>query len=76
MNQNENDNEEENVGADRLFLMTKLFNLDFHRTKFAVPKGHLLSSEVQSSVPLGIFEVFARSLETGTKVPVTKENAG
>jgi uncharacterized coiled-coil protein SlyX len=69
--------------------MTKLFNLDFHGTRFAVPKGNLLdlfehhpelvgkgSYEVQGSVPLEIFEIFARSLETGTKVSVTKENAG
>jgi uncharacterized coiled-coil protein SlyX len=34
------------------------------------------SYEVQSSVPLGIFEVFVDSLKTGTKVSVTKENAG
>jgi hypothetical protein len=27
-------------------------------------------------VPLEIFRVFARSLETGTKASVTKENAG
>jgi hypothetical protein len=27
-------------------------------------------------VPLGIFDVFARSVETGTKVAVPKENAG
>jgi hypothetical protein len=27
-------------------------------------------------VPLGIFQVFARPGETGTKVAVTKENAG
>jgi hypothetical protein len=69
--------------------MTTFFNLDFHGTRFAVPKGNLLdlfehhtelvakaSYGVQSSVPLDIFEVFARSLETGTKVAVTKENAG
>jgi uncharacterized coiled-coil protein SlyX len=73
----------------RLFLMMKKFNLDFHGTRFAVPKGHLInlfehhrdlidatSYEVESSVPLDIFEVFVNSLETGTKVTVTKENAG
>jgi uncharacterized coiled-coil protein SlyX len=68
--------------------MTNFFNLDFHGTRFAVPKGNLLdlfehhtelvaktSYEVQSSVPLEIFEVFARSLVAGTKVSLTKENA-
>jgi hypothetical protein len=65
-----------------------VFNLDFYGTKFAVPKDNLLdlvehqtefvakaSYEVQSSVPLGVFDVFARSLETGTKIAVAKENA-
>jgi hypothetical protein len=73
---------------DRLFLMTKFFNLDFHGTKFAVPKGNLLdlfehhtelvakaSYEVQSSVPLEVFELFLKALESGGKVTVTKENA-
>jgi uncharacterized coiled-coil protein SlyX len=68
--------------------MTKSFDLDFHGTRFTVPKLSLYdlfehqpdlfdatSYEDQSSVPLGVFEVFARSLETGTKVAVTKENA-
>jgi hypothetical protein len=32
------------------------------------------SYEVQRSVPLGIFELFVEAMETGTKVPVTKEN--
>jgi hypothetical protein len=34
------------------------------------------SYEVQSPVPLGIFKVFVEALETGTKIAVTKENAG
>jgi uncharacterized coiled-coil protein SlyX len=67
--------------------MTKFFNLDFHGTRFHVPKRSLfdlfehqrnlfdaISYKVQSLVPLGIFEVFVGSLETGTKVEVTKEN--
>jgi hypothetical protein len=65
------------------------FDLGFHATKFAVPKANLLdlfehhtglvakaSYEVQSSFPLGIFEVFVEALKRGTKVAVTKENAG
>jgi hypothetical protein len=53
-----------------------------------VPKGNLIpllehqpelvkkaSYEVQSSVPLEMFEIFVNHLETGTKVSVTKENA-
>jgi hypothetical protein len=68
--------------------MTKFFNLDFHGTTFAVPKPSLFnlfehqldlfdatSYEVQSSVPVGIFELFVDSLETGAKVAITKENA-
>jgi hypothetical protein len=75
--------------SDCLFLMTTLFNLDFHGTTFRVPKPSLFnlfehqrglfdatSYEVQSSVPLGIFEIFVEALKTGTKVAVTKENAG
>jgi hypothetical protein len=34
------------------------------------------SYDVHRSVPVGIFDVFARSVERGTKVAVTKENAG
>jgi hypothetical protein len=69
--------------------MTKKFVLDFQGTKFPVPKCNLLdlfehhpklvtstSYEVQSSVPVEIFEVFVKTLETGGKAPVTKENAG
>jgi hypothetical protein len=69
--------------------MTTVFNLDFHGTRFTVPKPSLFhffehqqdlfnatSYEVQSSVPLRIFEVFVEALKTGTKVAVTKENAG
>jgi uncharacterized coiled-coil protein SlyX len=74
---------------DRLFQMTTVFNLDFHGTRFTVPKPSLFnlfehqrslfdatSYEVQSSVPLGIFELFVDSLKTGTKVVITMENAG
>jgi hypothetical protein len=77
------------VSGDRLFQMTRFFNLDFHGTRCTVPKYTLFnlfehqqnlfdatSYEVQSSVPLGIFEVFVEALETGTQVRVTKENAG
>jgi hypothetical protein len=69
--------------------MTEWFNLDFHGTKFPVPKASLCnlfehqhdlidatSYGVQSSVPLDLFELFARSLEACEKVPVTKDNAG
>jgi uncharacterized coiled-coil protein SlyX len=65
-----------------------MFNLDFHGTRFTVPKPSLFylfehqrdlfdatSYEVQSLVPVGVFEVFVESLKTGTKVSVTKENA-
>jgi uncharacterized coiled-coil protein SlyX len=68
--------------------MTKFFNLDFHGTRFTVPKPSLFylfehqrhlfdatSYEVQSAVPLEIFEVFVEALNNGTKVAVTKENA-
>jgi hypothetical protein len=66
-----------------------VFNLDFRGTSFTVPKLSLFnlfehhrdlfdatSYEVQSSVPVGVFEIFVAALETGTKVVVTKENAG
>jgi hypothetical protein len=72
----------------RLFPMTKKLNLDFHGRKFPVPKGNLIdlfehhtelvakaSYEVQSSVPVEIFEIFVKALETGAKVSITKENA-
>jgi hypothetical protein len=68
--------------------MAIIFNLDFHGTRFTVPKPSLFylfehqrdlfnatSYEVKSSVPLEIFEVFVEALKTGTKVAVTKENA-
>jgi hypothetical protein len=67
--------------------MMKFFNLDFHGTRFHVPKPSLFnlfehqrslfdatSCDVQSSVPLGLFEVFVDALERGTKVEVKKEN--
>jgi hypothetical protein len=73
---------------DRLLPMAKLFTLDFHGASFPVPKGSLFdlfehhpelvtksSYEVQSSVPIDLFQAFVKALETGTKVPVTKENA-
>jgi uncharacterized coiled-coil protein SlyX len=76
-------------GGDRLFPMATLFHLDFHGTRFTLPKLSLFdlfehhrglfdatSYEVQSSVPLGVFELFMKALETGGKVPITKENAG
>jgi hypothetical protein len=75
--------------SDRLFHMTIIFNLDFHGTKFTVPKLSLFnlfehqrdlfdatSYKVQSSVPVEIFELFVKALETGTQIRVTKENAG
>jgi hypothetical protein len=75
--------------GDRLFWMAKFFNLDFRGTKFTVPKRSLFdlfehqrdlfdatSYVVQSSVPVEVFELFVKALETGEKVPVTKENAG
>jgi hypothetical protein len=34
------------------------------------------SYDLHSSVPLGIFQVFVRSVKTGIKVAGTKENAG
>jgi uncharacterized coiled-coil protein SlyX len=68
--------------------MTKQFCLDFHGTMFAVRKACLFdlferhpefvaesSYQIQSSVPLEIFEVFVKALESGGKFPVTKENA-
>jgi hypothetical protein len=69
--------------------MRKAFNLEFHGTQFTVPKLSLFNLfehqrdlfdatcyKVQSSVPLGIFEIFVKALETDGKVPLTKENAG
>jgi hypothetical protein len=74
--------------VDRLFTMTKKFNLDFHGTTFPVPKVRLINLfehqrglfdatayDVQSSVPLEIFELFVKALQTGGKVPVSKENS-
>jgi hypothetical protein len=68
--------------------MTKFFNLIFHGTWLSVPKLSLIKlfehqrclfdatgSEVQSSVPLELFEIFVEVLETDADVPVTKENA-
>jgi uncharacterized coiled-coil protein SlyX len=73
---------------DRLFPMAKNFDIDFQGTKFAVPNDNLINLfehqrglidatgyKVQSPVPLDIFRVFVKALETGGKVPVTKENA-
>jgi hypothetical protein len=72
----------------RLFPMSKSFNLDFHGTEFTVLKASLFNLfedqpefvtkaryEVQSRVSIGVFELFVKALETGTKVPVTKDNA-
>jgi small GTP-binding protein len=68
--------------------MAMNFDLDFHGTKFTVTKTNLIkfflhrpevsaatTYEVQSTVPLEIFELFVTSLETGTKIPITTENA-
>jgi hypothetical protein len=75
--------------SDRLFYATKFFNLDLHGGSFTGPQPSIfyLSEHqrglfdttryyVHSSLPLGVFEVFARSVETETTVAVTKENAG
>jgi hypothetical protein len=64
-----------------------MFELSFHGSKFEIPKGKLISLfehrtdlitsssyEVQSKVPIEIFETFVRALETGTKVSVTNDN--
>jgi hypothetical protein len=69
--------------------MTKQFELSLQGTKFSVPKPALFnlfehhpelisstSYNVQSPVPLEVFQLFVKALATGTKVPVTKENAG
>jgi uncharacterized coiled-coil protein SlyX len=69
--------------------MAKSFDLDFHGTRFTVPKLSLfnlfehqrglfdaVSYGVQSSGPAETFQVFVKALETGGKVPVTIENAG
>jgi hypothetical protein len=68
--------------------MTKLFVLHFRGREFTVPKGSLFdlfehqpelvtkaSYEVQSSVPIEVFELFVKALGTGQKPPVTQENA-
>jgi hypothetical protein len=67
--------------------MKKSFELSFSGTKFLVPKRslfdffeyypHLIkttSYEVRSRVPLEVFQVFVKSLETNTKVPITNDN--
>jgi hypothetical protein len=53
--------------------MTELFILDFHGTEFAVPKSSLSSHEVQSSVPVEIFEIF---VNTGTDLEVMVTQTG
>jgi hypothetical protein len=63
--------------------MTAFFNLDFHGTTFTVTKNNLIkfflhrpevflttTYNVQSSVPLEIFELFAKAVETGTKITI------
>jgi hypothetical protein len=68
--------------------MIKLFILLFHGIEFTIPKGNLIDFfehrpelittecyEVQSSVPLEIFEAFVKTLETGENISVTDENA-
>jgi hypothetical protein len=69
--------------------MTAFLDLSLQGTKFTVPKSNLIAFflhrpemfvattyEVQSSVTVEMLEVFAKALGTGTKVPLTKENAG
>jgi hypothetical protein len=68
--------------------MAMNLDLDFHGTKVTVTKANFIkfflrrpelflatTYEVQSSVPLDIFEVFVTAVDRGAKVPVTKENA-
>jgi hypothetical protein len=68
--------------------MTVNLDLDFHGTKLTVTKTNFIqfflhrpevfpatTYEVQSSVPLEIFEVFVRAIDSGAKVPVTKDNS-
>jgi hypothetical protein len=65
-----------------------MFNLVFNGKSFPVPKKSLFdlfehhqelfpatSYAVQSSVPVGLFELFVTSLKTQTKISVTKGNA-
>jgi hypothetical protein len=69
--------------------VTKFLNLDFHGTKFTVPKLSLskvfehqrdlldaTSYKVQSQVPRGNFMIFVKALETGIKVVVRFRNGG
>jgi hypothetical protein len=69
--------------------MAKTFVLDFHGTQFTVPKVSLFNLlehqpelvasagyEVQSPVALEVFQIFAKALNTGANVPLTKENVG
>jgi hypothetical protein len=69
--------------------MAKTFELDFHGTKFTVPKVSVFNLidhhpelsaattyDVQSSVPLDILEVFVKGLKNGSKIPVTSETVG
>jgi hypothetical protein len=70
------------------FLEMAIFDLSLHGTKFSVRKRSLINFflrhpelfvattyEVQSRVPLNIFQSFVKALETGTKISVIKENA-
>jgi hypothetical protein len=68
--------------------MVVLFSLFLQGTKFNVPKDNLSNFfehhpelvkssryDVQSPISFEIFKVFVKSLETGTKITVTKANA-
>jgi hypothetical protein len=52
--------------------MGNLIDLFEHHTELVAKASY----EVQSSVPVKVFELFVKALVTGGKVPVTKENAG
>jgi hypothetical protein len=67
---------------------TKGLTLDFHGKKFTVPRHSIFNLfedqrdlfdatgyEVQSSMPLAIFEISLKGLETDVNVPVAKETA-
>jgi hypothetical protein len=72
----------------RLSQGTEVLSFDFHGTKFTLPRHSIFNLfedqrdlcdatgyEVQSSVPLVIFEISLKGLETDVNVPVAKETA-
>jgi hypothetical protein len=74
-------------GFDHFIQMTMMFELSFHGTNFIIQKGKIINLfenhpdlitsscyNVQSNVPIEIFEIFVKTLETGTKVSVTNGN--